>query len=422
MPAAPRSRVSYRFWHDLAPASRIALRNVLRQRRRSAFGVLSVAFGVVALLLAAGFIEWVFWAMREDTIRSRLGHYQVVRDGYFAKGVADPFNFLLADGKGQREMLEREPGVRAVAPRLNFGGLIAAGESTLSFMGEGIVASKETAFDRAVVIQSGRGLADDDANGIILGEGLAANLGVKVGDTVTLLANTREGGINGLDARVRGTFSTVVKAFDDTALRVPLPLAQKLIRVSGVHTWIVVLDDTARTDQAVVSAKARLADPSLEVVPWTTLADFYNKTVVLFSKQVGVMRMIIAAIIILSILNTLTATVMERTGEIGTSMALGVRRAAILRQFILEGLMLGVVGGILGLTLGWLLATVISAIGIPMPPPPGMARGFNGAIRVTPSLLFDAAALALVTTLLASLYPAWKASRLNVVDALRHNR
>lgn len=103
-------------------------------------------------------------------------------------------------------------------------------------------------------------------------------------------------------------------------------------------------------------------------------------------------------------------------------MALGVTRATILRRFLVEGAVLGVLGGVSGAAVGILLAHAISAVGIPMPPPPGMARGYLGQILVTWGLVFDAMTLAVLTTLAASLYPAWRASRMEIVDALRHNR
>lgn len=155
---------------------------------------------------------------------------------------------------------------------------------------------------------------------------------------------------------------------------------------------------------------------------WQSLADFYNKTVTLFSRQVGVVEALIALIIILSISNTLSMTVIERTGEIGTVMAMGNRRASVLRQFVMEGLILGIIGGAIGLALGWTMALVISAIGIPMPPPPGMVRGYIGQILITPNLAANAFLLAVLTTLAASILPAWKASRMVIVDALRHQR
>ena len=142
----------------------------------------------------------------------------------------------------------------------------------------------------------------------------------------------------------------------------------------------------------------------------------------LFSRQVSVVKFIIGLIIVLTISNTQTMSVLERTREIGTSLAIGLRRGVVLRLFLAEGVLIGALGGLLGLLLGYALGAVVSAIGIPMPPPPGMARGYVGQILIEPSLAGEALLLALTTTLLASLMPAWKASRMNIVDALRYNQ
>jgi putative ABC transport system permease protein len=146
------------------------------------------------------------------------------------------------------------------------------------------------------------------------------------------------------------------------------------------------------------------------------------KAVALFEKQVGVIRLIIAVIIVLSIFNTMIMSVMERTGEIGTLMALGRTRRGILRLFLVEGLMLGIAGGLIGLALGALAAAILSTVGIPMPPPPGQSWGFDAEVLVSPRLSLDAFVLAVVSALVASLYPARKASRMVIVDALRFNR
>ena len=257
--------------------------------------------------------------------------------------------------------------------------------------------------------------------GVLFGKGLARNLGVKVGDQVVLLVTKPSGGINAVEVKVRGLFSTVTKAYDDAALRLPIQTAQQLLGVRGAHVWMTLLEETAQTDGVAQWLRATLP-PSFQVVPWHELADFYNKTVALFSKQVQVVKIIIAAIIILSITNTMMMSVTERTGEIGTSMALGVPRRRILGSFLIEGATLGVIGGLVGVVLGAALAAAISAAGIPMPPPPGMGHGYLAQIRITPILAAEAFALAVFTTLAASIFPAWKASRLVIVDALRHNR
>jgi len=194
------------------------------------------------------------------------------------------------------------------------------------------------------------------------------------------------------------------------------------MRVRGAHTWIVLLDATEHTDRFVAELRDELPARNYQIVPWHELADFYNKTVSLFTKQVDVVRAIIAAIIVLGITNTMMMSVMERTGEIGTAMALGTRRRRVMTQFLVEGALLGALGGLVGILLGIAIAGVVSAIGIPMPAPPGMAHGYVAAIVVTPAMTVAALALAVATTLAASAWPAWKASRLVIVDALRHQR
>lgn len=400
----------------------IAVRNVVRQRRRSAVAISAVGFGVVSLLLAGGFIEWIYWAMREGTIESHLGHIQVTRPGYLDGGLADPFAFLLPENAPELQTIAGSGRVKGVAPKLSFNGLISHQESTISFIGDGVIPEMDDLLRRNLIIVAGEGLSASDPRGVILGNGLAANLGATVGDTVVLLANSPSGGVSAVEGRVRGLFSSVTKAYDDAAVRLPLPMAQKLLRTSGAHRWLILLDDTSATELVLENLRPLLAGKGMELVPWYELADFYNKTVVLFRKQVGALKLIIAIIIVLSISNSLMMSIMERTAEIGTGMALGVKRSTILRLFVGEAAVLGLIGGVAGLVFGLLLASAISAVGIPMPPPPGMARGFTGEILITWPLILESLALALTTTLLASLYPAWKASRMEIVNALRHNR
>lgn len=408
-------------FHGIGHTLSLAARNLLRQRRRAFLALATVGGGVVAFLLAGGFIHWIFQDMRESTIHSQLGHIQITRPGYFREGLGDPYAYLLPDQAG---IVERAVGggLRTVAPRLAFNGLLSKGDATVSFVGEGIDPAKEAPITRAITIVAGKDLTASGPDSVLLGEGLAANLGAVPGDTVVLLATTAAGGINAVELTVAGTFATITKAYDDTVLRAPIDIARSLMRVEGATSWVVLLDRTEATAEKVAALQQILPQTEFEIIPWTDLADFYNKTVELFSRQVGVVRILIALIVILSISNTLTMAVIERTGEIGTSMALGVRRRGILELFIVEGALLGLAGGVIGVALGCVLAELVSAIGIPMPPPPGMARGYIGEIAISPALALDAFLLAFVTTLIASMFPAWKASRMIIVDALRHQR
>ena len=402
----------------------LAFRNVLRHRRRSAIGLGAVAAGVIAMLLASGFFEWNYDSMRERTIRARIGHIQVAARGYFASGMADPFAYLIPEKSEALDIIQSLPQVEVLAPRLVFNGLISVGESTVSFLGEGVDPVKERSLSGALAIRSGEDLTHADERGVIVGRGLAENLGVREGQEVTLVVTTASGGINAVEVRVMGIFETATKSYDDYAIRLPLQVAQALLRVSGVHTWLVLLHRTSETDTV---ARALRGDPKLarfDIVPWheTSAADFYNKTVSLFSKQVTVVTSMIAVIIVLSIANTMMTNVRERVGEIGTCMALGDRRTTILRRFLAEGAVLGLLGGAVGVVAGTGLAHLISWIGIPMPPPPGMASGFASGILVTPKLVVHALALSVFTAFIAGIYPSWRASRMPIHDALRHAR
>ena len=399
----------------------VSWRNVIRHKRRSLAGMVAVTFGTIALILAAGFIEFIYSAMREGTIHAGLGHIQIVRTGYLEHGMADPFDYILPASAPGRTIVEKAPHVVQVASRLKFTGLVGLRDTSLSFLGEGRDPDREVGGEDALIIEHGAPLSNAAPTGVLLGQGLAANLGAAVGDTVVLLVNKRGGSLGGIEATVRGIFSTQAKAYDDVALQVPFALADRLLQADGAHSWIVYLDRTSNTPAVVRYLQGRLGN-DLTTVPWYEAADFYNKTVRLFSRQVLVMKVIIALVVVLSISNTMMMNVMERTDEIATSMAVGVRRARVLSRFLFEGLLVGMIGGIVGLVLGYLLAVLISKIGIPMPPPPGMARGYVGQIVVTGSLVRDALIIAIATALVASLYPAWKASRMVIAEALRHGR
>lgn len=401
---------------------RIAYRNLLRNRRRTAVALLTVAGGCITYMLAGGFIDWIFLQMREATIHSQLGHLQIVRPGYFDKGIADPYAYLLPQDNSIQGALAKSVNPVVITPRLSFSGLISFNDTTISFLGEGVDPSGETQVSTRINVFEGHDLSSGEDRSVILGEGLAANLGVSIGQTVVLLATASTGSPNAVEARVSGIFMTTSKEFDDHALRMPIPTVRKLMRVTGATSWIVLLDNTEKTSAATLSARAVLPAQEFEVVPWSNLADFYNKTVVLFSKQVSVVKTIIALIIILSISNTQTMSVLERTTEIGTSLAIGLRRTQVLRLFLIEGILIGIIGGLIGIILGYFLSIGISGIGIPMPPAPGMAHGYTGEILITPLLAMDALILAILTTLIASVMPAWRASRMIIVDALRCNQ
>lgn len=399
---------------------RTAWRNVVRQANRSRAALTAVTFGVVSMILAAGFIDWNLRFGRDNTIYSQLGHLQVMRPGFLDFGRSDPYGYLLEPlSTDEQEALKALPGFRVAAPRLQFVGLASSGELTISFIGEGVDPGAETTLSAALRFPSGRNLEPGDRDAVIVGRGLAENLGIAVGAPLVLIATTESGGINAVEAEVVGHFESIAKAYDDNALRIPIELARSLLRTPGEHLRLVLLDRTEDTEAAYDQLRSALPATKYEIVPWRDLADFYTKSEALYSKQVGFIYVVIAVLIVLAISNTMTMMVMERVGEIGTMMALGSRRKEVRTIFLLEGFILGAIGAAFGCALGVVLAIMISAIGIPMPPGPIMSWPYEAGILLTADNIIEAASIALITTIVASIYPAWKASRLEIVDALR---
>lgn len=397
---------------------KLALRNIFRQRSRTALTLAAVALGVASLILSGGFIEDILVQLREATIRSQLGHIQVYRKGYWESGGQQPLDFLIEKPELAERALEGLPGAALHTRRLNFSGLLTNGNGSLPILGEGVEPDREARIGSAMTILSGHALASTDEFGILLGEGLAKAMQLKIGDSVNLVLNTREGAMNTLDFRVVGVFRTLSKDYDARAVRVALPAAQSLTATEGVNAVVILLDDTALTSRVAAELKSRLP-PQLEAKPWHELADFYQNTAALYRRQFGVLQAIIVVMVLLSVANSVNMTLHERTLEFGIMRALGRTGRHVFRLAMLEMALMGCLGALLGVAIGVALAAAVSAIGIPMPPPPNSETGFTAAIRLVPTVIAAAFLLGLTASVVAALLPARKVARIPVVNALR---
>jgi putative ABC transport system permease protein len=397
---------------------KLAFRNILRQGARTALTLAAVALGAASLVLSGGFVEDILLKLREATIHSQLGHLQVYKRGQFASGGQRPFDFLIENPDVVERVVDTQSEVVVRAARVNFSGLISNGRGELPILGEGVEPDREAHIGSAISILAGRQLDARDEFGIMLGEGLANGLKLKVEDSVNLLLTTRDGAINTLDFKVVGVFRSLSKEHDARAVRIPLRAAQELTGTSGVNAVVVLLTDTALTAQARADLETRLP-PGLEVKSWQELADFYNNTAALYERKFGVLQIIILVMVLLSVANSVNMTLHERIPEFGIMRALGRTGRDVFRLAVLETALLGAIGAALGVIVGAALAAVISAIGIPMPPPPNSESGFTAAIRIVPMILAAAFALGILASIVASLLPARHLARIPVVEALR---
>jgi putative ABC transport system permease protein len=162
-----------------------------------------------------------------------------------------------------------------------------------------------------------------------------------------------------------------------------------------------------------------LANEGLEVWTWEELNDFYDKTVKLYDQQFGVLRLIVLAMVLLSVANSVNMSVFERVAEFGTMRALGNRSRTVFLLVTIETVFLGVIGASIGVIVGMVSAFAISAIGIPMPPPPHADLGYTARIQLVPGVIFGAFVVGVIATTFAGMFAALRVSRIPVVHALR---
>jgi putative ABC transport system permease protein len=398
-----------------------ALRNVFRQRARAVANLLAIGLGVAGLIVVGGFVQDIFVQLGEAIIHGQTGHVQVTKQGFQKGGLRSPDKYLIEAPEKLRSQLIGIPGTSTVLSRINFTGTLNNGKRDLGVIGEGIEADLESALTGIYVRYiSGRALSDKDKFGMVVGQGVAKSLNLQPGDRIALVVSLSEGAVNTLDFEVLGIFQTFSKDFDARAVRITLPAARELMATEAVHKLVMVLDQTSASGAVADAAKMKLAGGGAEVTLWHDLSDFYSKTIDLYDRQFGVLRLIILMMVLLSVANTINMTLFERTREFGTVMAIGSRPSSIFSQIMMEGFLVGACGALLGMALGVLAAWGISAIGIPMPPPPNANLGYTAYIRVDMQSVLLAGTIGWLATILASILPAHRASKLSIVDALRH--
>jgi putative ABC transport system permease protein len=400
---------------------KLALRNILRHKTRTGMTLAAIVTGVAALVLSGGFVRDIFAQLAEAVVHSQYGHVQLARAGYFREGSRRPDEFVLANPESLKSRVASVAGVVDAMGRLSFAGLLNNGRTDLAVIGEGIEPGREAKLGSYVIIAAGRQLADGDAFGALLGQGVAQSLKLVPGDRATLVVSTPEGAMNTLDLEVVGVFQSFSKEYDARAVKIPLAAAQELLGTRGANVLVVSLARTSDTARVATALEASLGPEKIEVKKWNELSDFYDKTVELYQRQFGVLRLIVLAMVLLSVANSVNMSVFERVGEFGTMRALGNRGSGVFRLIVTESAVLGAAGGLLGMVVGIVLAIVISKIGIPMPPPPNSELAYMARIRVEAADLGTAFMVGFAATLLASILPALRVSRMDVVHALRAN-
>jgi len=398
----------------------IAMRNVARNKRRTAITLAALLIGVSVMVSMRGLINGLQRSMIENVALGQTGALQIHRKGYMKNVLGSPLNLDLPADDAFMARIAKVPGVVAVAPRIIYGGMVNLGDVTMFMATIAIDPKREfaTCPKRAEIIQGdgGRFARGESLDGIILSAEMAKALRGELSGDAALLAPDKDGALSAENAHIIGTMQLTMPGEKKLGLA-PLALVQRMLKMQGRATELAVrVDDMARVQLVAANLRAVLG-PDYEVHVWEDIATFFKDMMYRQNFILTLVATVFMILMLLGVANTMLMSVLDRTREIGTMMAVGVRRSKILALFLMEAATIGALGGIFGGILGtlitaWMFEHTIT-ITLPTSTVPYVIRPF-----VTPNYLIEVILIAGIGGLVFAAYPAWRASRLRPVQAL----
>ena len=414
----------------------IAFRNLLRAKRRNGLTGGTMALGTAALVLGGGLSDGIAHQLTKSLVAVQTGHLQVVARADDFERQNSPFDAygedLIPGGEAlaaRIASLGERAGVRRAVPYLHGRGTATAGSRTSLASIVGIEPAREPELLGAHKVEAGSFLASGDDLGVYVASPVAKKLHLGVGDTVSLIVQTGKGAVNSLDGTIVGLFRKGAPWYDNT-FYISLRAAQRLFDGEGAATNIkIFLSPQARSNEArsallpLVRSVAGLPEKtSLKLETFEEAGRFSFSIVQANESALAVLSTFLFLAAAVGTVNSMLMSVNERTREIGTIRALGMRRRGVLRLFVLEGLALGLTSAVLGVALGGAAVAYWGSRGITMNTV-SLAWMAGGDVLYPLLRASSAARAALAISLLstlASLYPAVVASRLEPREALHH--
>jgi putative ABC transport system permease protein len=402
----------------------LALRNVLRNRRRSFATIAAVAAGLAAVNLFGGYIANVYAGLQIQAVSGeRLGHLSIYKKGMLLEGKLRPNKYMFSaeESKQITKIIRDGGGVKMISPRLSISGLASNGQISTIFIGEGVVPQDSEILRKDLQDGAGGRLSSDNAYGVSVSSDLAKLLGYKLGDTVTLLTSTLDGQANAMDGEIVDIFNTGNINTNDKFLVAPFAFTQSLLDTARVERFVVLFEKEAMTAQKrpQLISSLQAAGFDVEIKTWQELSSFYQQVRSLFNMIFSFIAAIVFVIAAMSIANTISMTVIERTREIGTMRSIGMRTGGVVKLFAFEAAWLALAGTIVGALVTVIAALIVNKAGISYVPP-------NSSFAV--QLLVDldwvrmivVAAVVVCLSIASAVLPSVKAARLKIVDALAH--
>lgn len=406
---------------------KIAFRNIIKSRRRTLVTLAAIGFGFASISLFQGYIHSIYEGLRASAIHgSGIGHLTIYKKGWHEHGKSDPGKYMLTPemiGRIEQIALGNEH-VTLISPRLAISGLVSNGRTSTIFIAEGVVPEHErTIKGEFYHFQpiTGTPLAAENEYGVEMAQGLAKHLELKPGSDGVVMGATLDGQMNAMDIHVSGTYNTGVSDTNDKYIKVPYTLAQSFADTQKAGNMVLLLDHYRNTELVKKQLAGRLEAAGIEVEfkTWKELSLFYNNVRNMFDMIFLFIFVIVFIIVIMSTTNTMGMAVVERTREIGTLRALGLKKRSISLLFAFEGMLLGLTGSVLGFGIHSLVWALIDWAR-PSYIPPGNSTPVPLLVDYLPVSLAQLIGFMTLLALFSAIVPARRAAKQNVVLSLTH--
>jgi ABC-type lipoprotein release transport system permease subunit len=402
---------------------RLAWRNIWRHPRRSGLTIAAIAFAAALLVFMITLQLGSYDMMIDNNLKVLTGHFQVQRVGYLEK---PKMRSTIADARQMASDLRKINGIVEIAARANGFTLVASEERTYGVQVLGVETAHEDKLSTIPGrIQNGHFLSGDNAQEIIIGEALAHNLRVKVGDELTLLGSGRDGSIAAAVLPIVGIFKSGLSEVDRGLIEMPLTTFQDIFSMgNSAHVLVGMVESLDRLETVLAHVRTKIPPtPDLVVLDWNTLEPGLLQLIQADMANGWFMYGCLILIVTFSILNTFLMAVLERTREFGVMLALGTKPLSIGQLVMLEALLLTLLGLGIGLAIGTAVTLYFYVYGFTYPGLEELGAQFGLTGVITPQLSLLAftlgPAVILLFTMIASLYPALRIRTLKPVDAMK---